>query len=103
MAKNNHVKLSSSFPPGHNLVKIKKKKRQIAVAFDSKPCQQCSHLSQCPVKEGKKCYYLRYSDKELRIAHRRAYEKTTQFQDCYRWRADIESTTMSEYKRRTGE
>jgi hypothetical protein len=90
-----------SCPQGHNPVRIKKKRGRITVAFDSKPCQQCPHLAQCPVKEGKKFYYLRYSDKELRIAHRRAYEKTTHFQDRYRWRAGIEGT-MSEYKRRTG-
>ena len=90
-----------SCPQGHNPVKIKMKKGRITVAFDSKSCQKCPHLSQCPVKEGKKFHYLRYSDKELRIAHRRAYEKTTQFQDRYRWRAGIEGT-MSEYKRRTG-
>lgn len=88
-------------PQGHNPVKIKTKKGRITVAFDSKTCQQCPYLPQCPVKEGKKFHYLRYSDKELRIAHRRAYEKTPQFQDRYRWRAGIEGT-MSEYKRRTG-
>jgi len=90
-----------SCPQGHKPVKIKIKKGRITAAFDSKICQQCPHLSQCPIKEGKKLHYLRYSDKELRIAHRRAYEKTPQFQDRYRWRAGIEGT-MSEYKRRTG-
>ena len=90
-----------SCPKGHNPVKIKMKKKKIIAAFDSQSCQQCPHLAQCPAKEGKKFYYLRYSDKELRIAHRRAYEKTPQFQDRYRWRAGIEGT-MSEYKRRTG-
>jgi hypothetical protein len=86
---------------GCNPVKIKTKKGRINVAFDSKFCQQCPYLPQCPAKEGKKFHYLRYSDKDLRIAHRRAYEKTPEFQDRYRCRAGIEAT-MSEYKRRTG-
>jgi hypothetical protein len=90
-----------SCPGGQNPIKIKEKKGRITAAFDSTPCQGCPHLSECPVKEGKKFYYLRYTDKELRISQRRAYEKTSQFQDRYRWRAGIEGT-MSEYKRRTG-
>lgn len=48
-----------------------------------------------------KFYYLRYTEKELRISQRRAYEDTEEFKDRYRWRSGIEAT-MSEYSRRTG-
>ena len=41
------------------------------------------------------------TEKELRIAKRRAYEQTDEFKDRYRWRSGIEAT-MSEYDRRTG-
>jgi len=37
----------------------------------------------------------------MRLAQRRAYEKTDEFKDRYRWRAGVEAT-MSEYDRRTG-
>ena len=55
----------------------------------------------CPVKPGKKHYYLRYEEKTMRLAQRRAYEQTEEFKDQYRWRAGVEAT-MSEYDRRTG-
>ena len=48
----------------------------------------------------KKIHYLRYTDKEMRLAKRRAYEQTD-FKDRYRWRSGSEAT-VSEYDRRTG-
>jgi hypothetical protein len=53
------------------------------------------------VKKGRKYYYLRCSDKEMRIAQRRLFEPSENFKDRYRWRAGVEAT-MSEYDRRTG-
>jgi uncharacterized protein len=50
------------------------------------------------VKPGKKHHYLRYEDKTMRIATRRAKEQSPEFKDKYRWRAGIEAT-MSEYDR----
>ncbi|MFH1953791.1 MAG: transposase [Pseudomonadota bacterium] len=58
-------------------------------------------IEACPVKPGKKHHYLRYEDKTMRIATRRAKEQTPEFKDKYRWRAGIEAT-MSEYDRITG-
>ncbi|MCP4583498.1 MAG: hypothetical protein GY839_17960, partial [candidate division Zixibacteria bacterium] len=58
-------------------------------------------VSDCPVKAGKKYYYLRYTQKEMRLARRRRYEQTDEFKDRYRWRAGSEAT-MSEFDRRTG-
>jgi hypothetical protein len=57
--------------------------------------------SQCPVKRGKKYYYLRFTDKDIRLAKRRSHEKTDLFKDRYRYRSGVEAT-MSEYDRLTG-
>ena len=90
-----------SCPQGHMPVKTKKKKTRHTLAFDSHHCITCPVQEACPVQHGKKYHYLRYTDKELRLAQRRAYEYTGAFKDRYRWRSGIEAT-MSEYDRRTG-
>lgn len=87
-------------PQGHAPKKIKKKKR-VSIAFSPEHCDNCPMQAGCPVKKGKKLYYLRFSDKELRIAKRRAREQSDEFIEDYRWRAGVEAT-MSEYDRRTG-
>jgi len=87
-------------PQGNTPVKVKKRKR-VSIGFASHDCLNCPHLSVCPVKKGKKYYYLRFTDKEMRIAKRRIYEQSDEFKDRYRWRAGVEAT-MSEYDRRTG-
>ena len=50
---------------------------------------------------GKKGNYLRYNDKAIRLAQRRAQEDTPEFRDRYRFRAGIEGT-MSQLDRLTG-
>jgi len=90
-----------SCPEVHAPVMKKKKKTRNTVAFDIDKCSTCPNQKNCPVKKGKKYYYLRYTDKEMRIAKRRAYEQTEEFKDRYRWRAGVEAT-MSECDRRTG-
>jgi len=90
-----------SCPQGQVPIKTKKKKTRHTVAFDSQHCNTCPLQETCPVQQGKRYHYLRYTDKELRLAQRRAYERTEAFKDRYRWRAGIEAT-MSEYDRRTG-
>ncbi|MDQ6997058.1 MAG: transposase [Mariprofundus sp.] len=40
----------------------------------------------------KKGFYLRYTARQVRIAVRRAYEKTDEFRQRYRWRAGIEGS-----------
>jgi len=87
-------------PRGNAPAKVKRGKRA-SIGFASQDCQSCSNLSNCPVKKGKKYYYLRFTDKEMRIAKRRIYEQSDEFKDRYRWRAGAEAT-MSEYDRRTG-
>jgi len=87
-------------PKGSAPAKVKKRKK-ISIGFSETSCQNCSELSRCPVKKGKKYYYLRFTEKEVRIAKRRLYEQSDEFKDRYRWRAGVEAT-MSEYDRRTG-
>lgn len=87
-------------PRGQAPEKIKKRKR-VSIGFASQHCQNCPDLSKCPVKKGRKLYYLRFTDKEMRIADRRRYEHSEEFKDRYRWRAGVEGT-ISEYDRRTG-
>ena len=90
-----------SCPQGLAPVAVKKKKARHTAVFDSGHCCGCPDLAGCPVKAGKKHYVLHYTEKEMRIAERRAYEQTDEFKDRYRWRSGIEAT-MSEYDRRTG-
>jgi len=89
-----------SCPQGHTPAKVKKKKRH-SVGFAARHCENCPALSNCPVKKGKKFYYLRFTKKELRLAERRIYEQSPEFKNRYRWRAGAEAT-MSEFDRRTG-
>jgi hypothetical protein len=63
-----------------------------SACFNKSHCSKCDKRKGCPVKEGKKYYYLRYTDKELRVALRRSYEKTDEFIDRYRWRTGVEAT-----------
>jgi hypothetical protein len=91
----------NSCPQGHAPVKVKHKKSKYIAVFGLETCANCPHLNDCPVKPGKKGYYLHYDDKTLRLAQRRAYEKTPEFQEDYRFRAGIEGT-MSQLDRKTG-
>ncbi|MCP3865232.1 MAG: transposase, partial [Aestuariibacter sp.] len=90
-------------PAGHSPVKVsyKKKTKRFSARFDSNRCQSCPNLGQCPVQAGKKNHFLRYSDKDHRLAVRRATEVSEEFIDAYRWRAGVEAT-MSQYDRLTG-
>jgi hypothetical protein len=91
----------SACPQGHAPVKVKHKKNKYIVVFGAQTCLGCPHLQDCPVNAGKKGYYLRYDAKTLRLAQRRAHEKTPEIQEVYRFRAGIEGT-MSQLDRKTG-
>lgn len=60
------------------------------------PCNQ--KINQNPQKRVPK---VRYSDKDHRLAARRAAEVSEEFIDTYRWRPGVEAT-MSQYDRLTG-
>jgi len=69
--------------------------------FDAAVCGACPRRAECPVKPGKKRCFLRFTDKDLRLARRRAAERDPEFRDKYRWRSGVEAT-MSELARKTG-
>jgi hypothetical protein len=91
-----------SCPAGHAPVKKKtnRKKGRHSVGFDSEKCSACPHADDCPAKPGKKHRYLRYNNKEARLARRRAFERTPEFKGRYRMRAGVEAT-MSDLDRLT--
>jgi hypothetical protein len=88
-------------PQGHAPLHVKKKKTRYCAAFDLAHCNGCPNQAICPADRGKKAFYLRFTDKQLRIALRRSAVETDEFKDRYRWRAGVEAT-MSEFDRRTG-
>ncbi len=90
----------TSCPQGHAPFRTKHKKERHSAAFDVELCANCPLVGECPVKPGKSGYYLRYDDRAARLAMRRAYERTAEFQDKYRFRAGIEAT-MSYLDRKT--
>ena len=69
--------------------------------FSKRTCRGCSRKKTCPTKPGKRGRSLRYDDKAVRLARRRAYEDSPEFRDRYRFRAGIEGT-MSQLDRLTG-
>lgn len=99
--KSTEKEIILSCPQGHEPIRTKKKKSRHIATFDSQHCINCPNQKICPVKRGKRHHYLRYTDKEMRLAKRRAYEQTDEFKDRYRWRAGSEGT-LSEYDRKTG-
>jgi len=91
----------TSCPEDNKPLMKRKKKARYTQGFCPKTCSRCPLLQDCPVKPGKKHYYLHYDERTMRIAKRRAYERTDEFKDRYRWRAGVEAT-MSEYDKITG-
>ena len=90
-----------SCPQGHKPIHLKKKKDRYCAGFNPDHCNGCPNQGICPVQSGKKAFYLRFTDKQLRIALRRSATDSDEFKDRYRWRAGVEAT-MSEFDRRTG-
>jgi hypothetical protein len=97
-SENGHV---LNCPKGNEPVLKKKKKTGFTQGFSLETCSQCTLKDQCIVRCGKRHYYLRYKEKAMRLAKRKARENTAEFKDEYRWRAGVEAT-MSEFDRRTG-
>jgi hypothetical protein len=88
-------------PEGKQPESVKRKDKRITAIFAIAACLACPCKDRCPAIEGKKGFYLRYTAKQVRIAMRRAYEKTDKFRQRYRWRAGEEGTN-SLGKQKTG-
>jgi len=91
----------TSCPEGCAPAKTRSKDDNHTALFSKKTCRNCSRKNACPTMPGKKGRYLRYDDKAIRLAQRRAREDTPEFRDRYRFRAGIEGT-MSQLDRLTG-
>lgn len=81
-------------------IKTGKKDGQI-VHFNKETCDSCPRQSECAVKRMKRSATITYDAKALRLARRRATEKTEAFRESYRFRAGAEAT-MSDLDRITG-
>mgnify|MGYP001561264774 CR=1 FL=1 len=88
-------------PEGSAPLKTRSKDDNHTALFSNKTCRSCSRKKECQAMPGKKGRYLRYDDKAIRLAQRRAKEDTPEFQDRYRFRAGVEGT-MSQLDRLTG-
>jgi hypothetical protein len=88
-------------PQGNVPKEIKSVNDKQRAFFDREVCTGCLLNEKCPVKMTKKKSWLEYDEKALRLAKRRAYEKTDEFMNNYRHRAGIEGTN-SFAKRKTG-
>lgn len=90
-----------SCPQGCTPETVKHKKGSYSAVFQPADCHNCPRREECPAKKGKKAFYVRYKEKDLRLARRRQHEQSPEFGEKYRFRAGVEAT-MSEYDRRTG-
>ena len=88
-------------PLGHAPIKLRNNKKTCSVFFDRNICSACTQFDQCPVKEGTHGCRIRFNQKQLRTAKRRALETTPGFKNLYRFRSGIEPT-FSEFDRKTG-
>jgi len=91
-----------SCPEGHRPEQTRKDEAgRLTAAMKTETCESCTKTADCPVKAGKKFHYLHYDEKAIRLAARRAIEKTDEFKNRYRFRSGVEGT-MSQYDRKTG-
>lgn len=71
------------------------------VVFAVEHCFGCPRRKECPVKSVRNGYGFSYDRKQVKMARRRARERTETFRDRYRFRAGIEGT-FSALDRLTG-
>src|SRR3990172_846605 len=71
------------------------------VVFAVEHCFGCPRRKECPVKSVRNGYGFSYDRKQVKMARRRARERTAQFRDRYRFRAGVEAT-FSALDRKTG-
>ena len=88
-------------PQGHAPIIFRRKGKRRTVVFANGDCLGCPRKKECPIKPVRDGYGFRYTESALRLARRRAAQKTTAFKDRYRHRSGVEST-MSAFDRLTG-
>jgi hypothetical protein len=88
-------------PQGHAPILFRRKGKRRTVVFANGDCLGCPKKKECPIKPVRDGYGFRYTEPALRLARRRAAQKTAMFKDRYRLRSGVEST-MSAFDRLTG-
>jgi hypothetical protein len=88
-------------PMGHAPIEDAARGNHREVVFSVEHCLGCPRRKDCPVKSVRKGYGFSYDRKQVKMARRRARERTETFRDRYRFRAGIEAT-FSALDRRTG-
>ena len=88
-------------PQGHAPIIFRRKGKRRTVVFANGDCLGCPKKKECPIKPVRDGYGFHYTEPALRLARRRAAQKTEAFKDRYRHRSGVEST-MSAFDRLTG-
>lgn len=88
-------------PMGHAPVKDVVRGNHREVVFPVEHCLGCPRRKECPVKSVRNGYGFSFDKKQVKMARRRAREKTASFRNRYRYRSGVEAT-MSELDRKTG-
>ena len=88
-------------PMGHAPLEDTSRGNHREVIFSVENCLGCPARKRCPVKAVRRGYGFSYDRKQVRMARRRAREKTSSFRDRYRYRSGIEGT-FSALDRLTG-
>src|SRR4030066_270947 len=79
-------------PMGHPPIEDAPRGNHREVVFAVEYCFGCPRRKDCPVKSVRKGYGFSYDRKQVRMAKRRAREKTEPFRNRYRFRAGVEAT-----------
>jgi hypothetical protein len=88
-------------PMGHPPIEDAPRGNHREVVFAVEYCFGCPRRKDCPVKSVRRGYGFSYDKKQVKMARRRARERTETFRDRYRFRAGIEAT-FSALDRLTG-
>ena len=88
-------------PMGHAPIEDTARGNHREAVFAVEHCLGCPRRKECPVKPVRKGYGFSYDRKQIKMARRRARERTAAFRDRYRFRAGIEGT-FSALDRKTG-
>jgi len=86
--------IMQSCPAGQSPKRVRdnRKRNGHIATFSLDACAACSLREGCPSMKTKSGHCMRYTDKQARLAMRRAYEKTDEFRERYRCRAGVEGT-----------
>ncbi len=77
-------------PEGHAPIEDVARGNHREVVFSVGHCFGCPRRKECPIKSVRRGYGFSYDRKQVKMARRRAREKTEKFRDRYRFRAGIE-------------